>query len=82
LALDDIDRVFNELEKKPHFFDTFAADEMWAPIKGMKKFRSDPRFIKLMEKHNLPIAWQKLGWPKYCQPNDGADGSNGQFKCQ
>jgi len=55
---------------------------MWTPIKGMKEFRSDPRFIKLMEKHNLPTAWQKIGWPKYCQPNNGSDGSNGKFKCQ
>jgi len=82
LALDDMDRVFELLESKPYMFSNFAADEMWIPLESMKKFRSDPRFIKLLVKHNLPVAWQKLGWPKYCQPNAGTDGSNGQFQCQ
>jgi len=31
--------------------------------------------------NNLPQAWQSIGWPEYCQPNAGTDGSNGQFKC-
>jgi TolB-like protein/heme oxygenase len=82
LALDDIDRVYEELERKPYLFSNFASDEMWIPIKGMKKFRADPRFINLIEKHKLPAAWQKIGWPKYCQPSTGTDGSNGQFQCQ
>jgi len=82
LLVDNIDRVFEILQSKPLFFGPFASDHMWLPLEGIKKFRADPRFIKLLVKHKLPIAWQKLGWPKYCQPNAETDGSNGQFKCQ
>ncbi len=82
LAIDNIDRVFEILQSKPSFFYTFAADDLWMPMKWNKKFRADPRFITLMQKYKLPEAWQKLGWPKYCQPNKGTDGSDGQFQCQ
>ncbi|PCJ47247.1 MAG: hypothetical protein COA74_11945 [Gammaproteobacteria bacterium] len=81
LALDKIDRAYEILDQNPSLFSGFASDDMWFPIPVIKTFRSDPRFIKLLEKYKLPIAWQKLGWPKYCQPHSGTDGSNGQFQC-
>ena len=82
LALGNIDKVYEILNEKPSFFSTFAADYMWLPSQGTKAFRADPRFIQLMIKHNLPQAWQVIGWPEYCQPNAGTDGSKGEFKCQ
>jgi len=82
VAANDIDRAYEILDTKPDLFINFAADDMWLPIEGMRKFREDPRFIKLLEKNNLPTAWQKLGWPNHCQPNPGTDGSNGQFQCR
>jgi len=81
IALDDLDRVFEALNAKPYLFTTFAADDMWFPIRAIANFRADPRFVKLMVKYSLPTAWKKLGWPIYCQPNEGTDGSNGEFSC-
>ena len=78
----NFDRVFEILENKPSFFGVFSADHIWAQHKDFKAFRSDPRFVKLLQRNKIPEAWQVLGWPKYCKPNPGTDGSKGQFSCE
>lgn len=75
------DRVFEILENNPSFFHGFA-DDIWAQHKDFEAFRSDPRFVKLLQRNKIPEAWQVLGWPKYCKPDPGTDGSKGQFSCE
>lgn len=82
LAIGNIDMAYEILEKKPDFFINFSTDLMWFPNQAIKDFRADPRFIKLLQKHKYPEAWQVIGWPELCQPNEGTDGSDGQFTCQ
>ncbi len=79
VAIGNNDRAYEILESKPSFFTNFSAEATWYPNAAFKDFRADPRFIKLLQKHNYPPAWQSIGWPKYCQPNPGTDG---QFSCQ
>lgn len=41
------------------------------------RVRSSPRFKKLLEHYNLPIAWRQLGWPKFCHALNDSD-----FECE
>ena len=82
IALENYDRVYEILEKKPDFFSTFSADYMWFDLPSFKAFRQDSRFAPLLERFGFPVAWNELGWPDICKPNAGTDGSNGQFSCE
>ena len=82
LAIGNIDRVYEILKNKPNLFTSFSGDYMWLPTDGIKAFRTDPRFIPLLLKHKIPDTWLALGWSEHCTPNDGTDGSNGQFTCE
>ena len=81
LIIGNTDRVFEILSAKPEFFNQFSGDQVWIQHKAFKAFRADPRFVNLLEQHNFPDAWQEIGWPEFCKPNPGTDGSRGQFTC-
>ena len=54
---------------------------IWGENEGDRKIRQHPRFAKWADKVGLVKAWQEFGWPDKCKPNDGTDGSGGQFTC-
>ncbi|MEM7431137.1 MAG: hypothetical protein AAF351_04255 [Pseudomonadota bacterium] len=74
--------VFDELNDEASGFSTFANDFMWLPMPRSRAFREHASFPMLLESKGFLKAWQALGWPDFCQPLPGTDGSNGQFRCQ
>ena len=61
--IDDAYRLADQITD--HFFPN-ATWDFWRP--GMKAFRNDPRFEKLVTDLKLMDYWREHGWPDACQP--------------
>lgn len=58
-----------------------ALAQLWTPTTEARRIRTHKNFPKFAQEIGLVRAWQANGWPKYIQPLDGTDGSEGQFIC-
>ena len=82
IAVGNFDVVYKYMDENPSMFNEFSADYMWFQLPRFEAFRQDERFAPMLERFGVIAVWNELGWPDYCLPNAGTDGSNGQFQCK
>ena len=76
------EKFFQHVLNKPNPYVGFALSRIWEPTEEAKAVRTHPDFPEFAQKIGLVQAWKKYGWPSTIQPNEGTDGSGGQFTCR
>lgn len=66
---------------EPYANGSYVLSRLWDGREATTAIRTHPDFPQWADEIGLVKAWQEFGWPEKCTPNEGTDGSGGQFSC-